>query len=150
MSSPSADDGPPYVGGMMRIGLEWVRAQIYSAVLAAGYEELTPAHIRVFSYPSPDGRRPSEVADKLQITKQSVNDLLGHLEQLGYLTRELDPSDGRARIVRLTASGRQVMVETNRAARAAELRVSELLGSRRFAQFRQGLLELTRQIDAMS
>jgi hypothetical protein len=39
--------------------------------------------IRVFSYPTSEGRRPSEVGDKLEITKQPVNDLLGHLEGLG-------------------------------------------------------------------
>jgi len=42
------------------------------------------------------------LADQLQITKQSVNDLLRHLEQHGYITRQHDPTDGRARIVRLT------------------------------------------------
>lgn len=134
----------------MRIGLEWVRDQIHADVVAAGYENLTLAHIRVFSYPTPNGKRPSEVADKLQITKQSVNDLLGQLEHLGYLTRDPDPTDGRARIIHLTATGRKLQSITERAARSAEIKVSKLLGIRRFDQFRRGLEELTRQIDTLS
>jgi DNA-binding MarR family transcriptional regulator len=138
------------VGGMMRLGLHWIQEQIHSEVAAAGYEGLTLAHIRVFSFPRPNGRRPSEVAEKLQITKQSVNDLLGNLEDLGYLIRAPDPTDGRARVIRLTASGRKLQIVTERAAQSAELRVAELLGSRRFAQFRRGLEELTHQIDNLS
>jgi DNA-binding MarR family transcriptional regulator len=52
-----------------------------------------------------DGLRPIELAERLRITKQSVNDLLGHLEQHGYLIREPDPADRRARVLRLTAKG---------------------------------------------
>jgi DNA-binding MarR family transcriptional regulator len=149
MSSRITSDGP-YVGGMMRIAVEWIRAQIYSDVVAAGHEDLTPAHVRVFSYPGPDGRRPSEVAETLQITKQSVNELLGHLERLGYLSRETDPADGRARTLRLTAKGRELQVATDRAAYAAERRVAELLGERRFTQFRGGLAELVQLINGLS
>jgi DNA-binding MarR family transcriptional regulator len=133
----------------MRIGVHWVREQIFSDVQIR-FDDLSPAHIQVFSYPPPDGQRPSEVAQKLQITKQSVNDLLGHLEELGYLTREPDPTDGRARIVRLTAKGRQVQRAVDRAAEATESRVAGVLGPGVFAQLRTGLVELSRHIDGLS
>ena len=61
------------------------------------------------------------LADQLQITKQSVNDLLRHLEQHGYITRQHDPTDGRARIVRLTAKGRRLDTTVGYEARSAEL-----------------------------
>jgi DNA-binding MarR family transcriptional regulator len=140
----------PHVGGMMRIGLQWVREQIHAGVAAAGYEDVNPAHVQVFQYPSPDGLHPSELADKLQITKQSVNDLLGHLERFGYITREPDPNDGRARVIRLTSKGRELQSVIYSQAQAAELRVADLLGTRRFAQLRSGLEELTRRLDSVS
>ena len=54
------------------------------------------------------GLRPSQLADQRGITKQSVNDLLGHLEGHGYLVREPDSADGRARVIRLTSKGRRL------------------------------------------
>ena len=45
------------------------------------------------------------LAEEVGITKQSVNDLLGHLEGRGYLVRVPEPVDGRARVIRLTAKG---------------------------------------------
>jgi DNA-binding MarR family transcriptional regulator len=135
---------------MMRVGSQWVREQVYAGVVAAGYDDLNPAHVFVFQFPTPEGLRPSELADTLQITKQSVNDLLAHLEQRAYITREPDPTDGRARVVRLTAKGRKLHATVYREAGAAELRVADLLGARHFAQLRNGLEELTRRLNSPS
>lgn len=141
MSSDDPNEGP-YLGGMLRLAWQWVREQIFSGVLAAGYDDLNAAHVALFRYPTLDRQRPSELADQLQITRQSVNDLLGHLEQCGYVTRETDPNDGRARVVRLTARGRRLEKTINGQAQAAELHIAELLGPRRFSLLRGALEEL--------
>jgi DNA-binding MarR family transcriptional regulator len=85
--------------------------------------------------------RPSRLADRVGITKQSVNDLLGRLEGHGYITREPDSTDGRALVIRLTPKGRRLQRTIHTEARAAQLRIAEILGPRRFAQL-QGSLEL--------
>jgi DNA-binding MarR family transcriptional regulator len=145
MSSALADR-PRYVGAMLRQVWQWVRDQIYSGVVEAGYDDLNPAHVALFRYPSLDGLRPSEVAAQLQITKQSVNDLVGHLEQRGYVVRKRDPIDGRARVVRLTAKGRRLEKTINAQAHVAELRIAEMLGPRPFAELRHALEELSRRV----
>jgi DNA-binding MarR family transcriptional regulator len=132
------------VGSRMRLVWQWVRTRIYDGVVAAGYDDLNRSHIGVFRFPGIDGLRPSEVAQEMQITKQSVNELLGHLERLGYLVRELDPNDSRARIIRLTNAGRKLERAVLREARAAETEIAELVGPRRFAQLRTALDELVR------
>ncbi len=131
---------------MLRVGWQFVWEQIFSGVLAAGYDDLNPAHIGTFRYPTLDRQRPTELADQLQITKQSVNDLLAHLEQRGYLTREPDPTDGRARIIRLTAKGRRLEKTVNGAAQAAELQIAELLGPREFSHLRHALEDLVTKL----
>jgi DNA-binding MarR family transcriptional regulator len=133
---------------MLRLIWQWIREQIYSEVLASGYEDLNPAHVGLFRYPGIDRLRPSELADQMQITRQSINDLLGHLEQGGYITREADATDGRARVIRLTASGRELHGIIVRQAQAAELEIAEVLGPRRFSQLRTALEEVTRHVTA--
>ena len=133
----------PYVGAMMRIVWQWIRAQIYSGVVAAGYDDLNPAHVALIRYPIFEGLRPTMLAEQVGITKQSVNDLLGHLEACGYLIRVPDPADGRARVIQLTAKGRRLGGTINAEAQAAEQRIAEILGPRRFAQLRSSLELLT-------
>ena len=135
-----------YVGALMRLGWQWVMDQIFAGVVAAGYDDLSRAHVGLIRYPTLDGLRPIELAERLRTSKQSVNDLLGHLEQHGYLVREPDPADRRARVVRLTAKGRQFEKTCNAEAQAAEQRIAELLGSRQFAQLRTGLEELAARV----
>jgi len=103
MSTP-----PQQIGALLRLLLHEVRDRIYQGVVAAGFDDLRPAHVTLFRWPGPDGRRPTEVAADAQITKQAVNDLLRDLEERGYLQRHPDPSDNRARIIRLTRRGRRL------------------------------------------
>jgi DNA-binding MarR family transcriptional regulator len=145
MSSESLGRGR-YMGALMRLGWQWVREDIFLGVVAAGYDDVNRAHVGLFRYPTLDGERPSGLAEELQITKQSINDLLGHLEQRGYLTREPDPLDGRARIVRLTPKGCRLEKTINTQAQATEQRIAEMLGPR-FKQFRQTLEALVDHVD---
>lgn len=139
---------PRYVGAMLRVVWQWVRDEMYAGVVAAGYDDLNAAHIGLWRYPGLDGLRPSQLADRAGITKQSVNDLLGHLERHGYLGRVPDSADGRARVIRLTSKGRRLEQTIYAEAGAAQLRIAEILGARRFAQLHGSLELLTEQLAA--
>jgi DNA-binding MarR family transcriptional regulator len=136
----------PYVGAMLGVVWQWVRDQIYEGVVAAGYDDLNAAHVGLWRYPGLEGLRPSQLADRRGITKQSVNDLLGHLEQHGYLLRVPDSADGRARVIRLTSKGRRLEQTIYAEAGAAQRRIAEILGPRRFAQLHGSLELLTEQL----
>src|SRR6476659_5966361 len=107
MSSPQ-EERTPYIGASMRLVWQWIWAQNFEAVVRAGYDDLNPAHVGLFRYPTLDGCRLTDIAHQMQITKQSVHELVGHLEARGYLVREPDPANRRARVVRLTAKGREL------------------------------------------
>ena len=150
-SDPGAADDPGgerprYVGAMLRVVWQWVRDEMYAGVVAAGYDDLTAAHVALWRHPGLDGLRPSQLADHLGVTKQSVNDLLGHLERQGYLKRVADPADGRARVIRLTSKGWQLAETIYGEARAAQLRIAEILGPRRYAQLHSSLELLTEKL----
>jgi DNA-binding MarR family transcriptional regulator len=150
MSSGSPDhpngEPSPYVGALLGAVWQWVRDQLYAGVVAAGYDDLNAAHVGLWRYPGLEGLRPSQLADRRGITKQSVNDLLGYLEQHGYLFRVPDSVDGRARVIRLTPRGWRLQKTIYAEAASAQLRIEEILGPRRYAQLHSSLELLTEQL----
>ncbi|MDR3650190.1 MAG: MarR family winged helix-turn-helix transcriptional regulator [Acidimicrobiales bacterium] len=150
MSSGSPDhpngEPSPYVGALLGVVWQWVRDQLYAGVIAAGYDDLNAAHVGLWRYPGLEGLRPSQLADRRGITKQSVNDLLGYLEQHGYLLRVPDSVDGRARVIRLTPKGWRLQKTIYAEAASAQLRIEEILGPRRYAQMHSSLELLTEQL----
>jgi DNA-binding MarR family transcriptional regulator len=55
-----------------------------------------------------------DIARHLRITKQSASEVVALLEQSGMVTREPHPSDGRARVVRLTRAGKRKLADAHR------------------------------------
>ena len=108
-----------------------------------GYDDLNPAHVSLFRYEGLDGRRPTQLAEFMQITKQSVNDLLRHLERCGYTECRRDPKDKRARLVCLTARGRRLEAAVRKYARAAEGELANELGQERFREFHRTLRKIS-------
>jgi DNA-binding MarR family transcriptional regulator len=139
VSSDHLGQPTPYVGALMLAGWQWVRARVYDGIRDAGYDDLNPAHVALFRYPTLDRLRPTEIAERMQITKQSVHDLLTHLDQRGYIERQADPSSKRSRIVRLSPKGRRLEREVRAQARQAEEEIAAILGPRQFAQLRGAL-----------
>ena len=72
---------------------------------AAGYTDLRPGHGCVFGTIDPEGSRLTDLAERAGMTKQTVGEVTSDLEKLGYVERVPDPSDGRAKIIRLTERG---------------------------------------------
>ena len=76
----------------MRMGLDVARGRILDALADAGMADLTLPHLGLFQYPPVDGCRPSDVAKRLNISKQALNHILGQLEHMGYLERVTAPA----------------------------------------------------------
>ena len=132
------------MGALLRAAWKGVRDRIEASVRGAGYDDVTPAHLSLFRHPTLDGTHPGEIAAEMQITKQAVNDLLGDLERLGYIRRDVDPDDRRARLVRLTAAGRRLEDTVRIAAREAERSLARELGEARLRSFRTTLIDAAR------
>lgn len=141
-----AEDGP-HIGALLRMAWQRVRARIYTGVLHDGYTDLNPAHIALFRFETIDGRRPTQVAESMQITKQSVNDLIRDLERHGYARYRRDPSDHRARLIHLTARGRRLEAAARKYAIAAESELEQELGPERFRDLHAMLLNINKFSD---
>jgi len=137
----------PFIGSLCRVVWQWVRREIHAGVIAAGYDDLNPAHVAVFRNPGPEGMRPSELADDMQITKQSVNELLGYLERHGYVVRLPDPTDSRSRRIGLTETGLELQAVIWRAAETAERKATAVIGDDRMDGLRKSLIDLVTHLD---
>ena len=138
----STKEFPPAIGALLRLAWQAVRERIYEGVLEAGYTDLNRAHVLLFRWPTIDGLRPSELASHNQLSRQSINDLLSDLEKRGYLERTLDPTDGRARIVRLTERGWDLTRVISDMSFATEREWTKAIGKKRYDEFRSTLSEL--------
>lgn len=134
----------PHIGALLRMAWQRVRARIYSGVQHDGYRDLNPAHVALFRFETIDGRRPTQVAESMQITKQSVNDLIRDLQRHGYAQYRPDPSDHRARLIHLTTRGRRLEQATRKYAVAAEKELEQELGRERFRELRSILLKISK------
>jgi DNA-binding MarR family transcriptional regulator len=81
-------------------------AELVERLHAAGYPDHTAGHHPIFENIDPKGTRLTELGARTGLTHQSVGELVDALESRGYVERVPDPSDRRARLVRLTPKGR--------------------------------------------
>jgi DNA-binding MarR family transcriptional regulator len=95
----------PNLGILLRIPFQEVVRRVSAGLAEAGFTDLRPAHTAVFQHIDVDGSRLTDLAERAQITKQSMGYLVDYLEQHGYLERRADPSDRRASLVCLTERG---------------------------------------------
>jgi DNA-binding MarR family transcriptional regulator len=132
----------PFVGLLMFIASRDVETRVVAAMRRAGIDDITLAQARVAARVGPNGTRLTELAEQAQVTKQTATALVDRLEAAGYVERVPDPSDGRARLVRLTARAETLMP----IARAEEQRIEQEweahLGARRMRELREALVRL--------
>lgn len=104
-----------------------------------GHEAVRPAHGVVFQYLDDTGTTVSTLAARAQMTKQAMAELVTHLERHGYVERVPDPTDRRAKLVRPTSTGRQVVAIAQELAPEVERPIDAVLGAERAALLRRDL-----------
>jgi DNA-binding MarR family transcriptional regulator len=134
--------GPPLIGALLRVPLEEVRRHMLERLHEHGFTDLDAAHLNVLQYPGPQGKRPSELAVQLQMSKQALNYLLGQLELRGYLERHPDSDDLRSKRIVLTERAVAAIPVIRDAVAEVELEWSRKLGAERFAELRGQLADL--------
>ena len=74
-----------------------------------GHSLVRPSHITVFSHLELGAVRVTELADHAHVTQQAMGKMLKELERIGYIVRDIDGSDRRAKKIRPTERGRDLM-----------------------------------------
>jgi DNA-binding MarR family transcriptional regulator len=132
----------PNLGILLRIPFQEVVRRVSAGLEDAGFDDLRPAHTAVFQHIERNGSRLTDLAERAQITKQSMGYLVDHLEARGYLERRPDPSDRRAALVCLTERGWAEVHAALEIIAELEAEWADALGERKMQQLRALLTEL--------
>jgi DNA-binding MarR family transcriptional regulator len=133
---------PPNIGELLRDPFQVFVDELHEGLTEAGYTDIRPAHGNVFAYLRGEGSRITELAERAQLTKQTMGYLVDYLEERGYVERKPDPGDKRAKIIHLTDEGREAFRVALEVISGIEARWTELLGRERMELLRELLKEL--------
>ncbi len=116
--------------------------RIVEGVNIAGFPQ-RPAHSAVMAHIDIDGgTRLSTIAARANITPQAVGELVDDLERLGYVVRQPDPDDRRAKRIVLTDRGRESVAAALETIAALEAELEDLLGSDKLAELHDSLSQI--------
>jgi DNA-binding MarR family transcriptional regulator len=115
--------------------------RIVDGVVDAGFPQ-KPSHSAVFAQIRPEGSRLTELARAANMTAQAMGELVDELEELGYLERQPDPTDRRAKLIVLTDRGRACVATGVATIQGIEERIEAILGARGHAELRRLLSRL--------
>lgn len=130
------------LGVSLFVSYRYTEDRIFRAVQDAGFDDWTLAQCRVFQRVAPDGSRLTDLADQAQMTKQSASVMVDQLERLGYVRRDPDPTDGRARLIVIEQRGRQAVEVAKTTLEQIYSEWKTYLGTRNFTLLHQILDQL--------
>jgi DNA-binding MarR family transcriptional regulator len=135
-------DTPLNLGLLLFIPYRAMESRVFTALAEAGFGDVTPAQARVFQRIAPGGSRLTDLAEQAQITKQSAGFLVDQLERAGYVERVPDPTDARARLVRISERGTRAVPLAAEVVAEVEAEWEAHLGKQRMRQLREALTRL--------
>jgi len=109
----------------------------------AGYPWVTEAKASVLQHLDRAGTPQAELAEKMQLSKQAVQQFVDQLVEAGIVERRSHPEDARSRLIFFTREGLAFLAQANRAKRDIEREYRRLIGARQFA-------ELAKLLDALN
>jgi len=124
---------------LLREAYDALNDQLVARLVELGHDAVRPAHAAVFQHLDEGGTTVTVLAERAQMTKQSMAELVRHLESWSYLERVTDPNDRRAKVVTATDWGQQILQIVTEFEQQTEAWLDEQLGARRAANLRQDL-----------
>ena len=141
------DRQEPNLGLLLFVAYRALEQRAHDAVIAAGITDITLAQARIAARIGPQGTRVADLAEQARVTKQSAGFLVDHLETAGYVERVPDPTDRRARLVRLTARADRVVVTADAEVERVLAEWAAHVGAARLQRVYETLLDLREVTD---
>ena len=117
---------------------------MYADLDAEGFADISVADSDILVLIGPGGTRMTTLAVARRVTKQAAHEQVRSLIRRGYLDLSPDPSDGRAKIVRLTDRGDALVALLDQKKMRLHAMVQAQIGTHGLAQLRSLLSEVER------
>lgn len=111
------------------------------------YAGLRLRHLAIMPHLDFEGTRITELAARMEMSKQGVGQLVSELEAIGMLERTPDPADGRAKLVRFTAAGKASLFTGLEALGTTEAKLREILGQAELTRLHRSLSKVVAALD---
>jgi DNA-binding MarR family transcriptional regulator len=133
----------PDLGALAARLLFAVQNELFTALAACGFDDLSPRHGAVLAYLDTHGVRATELSRLSGQHKQVIGNLVDELVALGYAERHPDPLDRRAKLICPTPRGRAQMEAADHIMADIEARHSRRLGTEAFSRFKAAFTDIT-------
>ncbi|MVM36669.1 winged helix DNA-binding protein [Spirosoma sp. HMF3257] len=100
-----------------------------------GFPEVRSGHVQLLSNVDPEGTRNTVLAQRAQITKQTMGRLVRELTESGYVFVLPDPIDRRAQQVQLTERGKSFLSYLATTLIELETAFSKVVGAEKWSEF---------------
>jgi len=108
---------------------------------------LRTSHTNLFPHLDFEGVRITELARRLDVSKQAVSQTIAELELMDVVETIPDPSDGRARLARFTDKGKLAILQGLSVLRAIETEIERSIGTAKFEALHDALLALEKMLE---
>jgi DNA-binding MarR family transcriptional regulator len=137
MSVRSITTQRPIAGLLNEVKVAAVR-RLFERLREEGFEHVREGHGCVFGFIDiENGSRLTELAERSGLTKQAVGEAATELERIGYAERVPDPTDKRAKLIKLTPSGLEACLTGRRIFAEIEREWAEEFGEELIANMRE-------------
>src|SRR5688572_17876272 len=96
------------LGLLLFIPYRFLESAVMAELRSQGHD-LSISQARVFQRIAPGGSRMADLAGAAQVSKQTLGSIVDQLERAGYVRRQPDPHDARARLVTVTPKGQELV-----------------------------------------
>lgn len=119
-----------------------VQDELFSRLRDLGFDDLKPRHGAVLAYLQDEGIRATELARMSGQHKQVIGTLVDELTELGYVVRQSDPADRRAKLICPTRRGRAQMAAADQIMTDMQDRHARRLGTDSYEQFKRTFMDV--------
>jgi DNA-binding MarR family transcriptional regulator len=125
---------------------DWVLNDSFARSVQYGHGRLRKAHSNILVPLKLTGSRMVDIAKERNISKNAVGVLAAELEEFGYVELVEDPTDGRAKILRYTRQGLQLLADGKAIGEEFEVELTDVIGERKLKQLKEILAEISEKL----
>jgi DNA-binding MarR family transcriptional regulator len=131
------DKPTPYLRQLLQRRSDWMEQRLYDKAAQNGYGDITPAMGRLLALLAGRPLGLSDLARRLEVSRQAVHKLANEAAALGYVEFVDSEEDARIKLLRYTQKGWRMAASAEGELERIEARLARAIGPEALAQLKQ-------------